>query len=125
MSLQDATAVTPLGDGRYSATIHEGWDIAGNANGGYLLAIAARSITDATGHPDPLTITGHYLAPGRPGPVEIAVTTHRIGRRHGTASAVITAGGNPMLVALATAAVDGFQKAMQTSATRPDPEVPF
>ncbi len=26
---------------------------------------------------------------------------------------------------LATAAVDGFQEAMQTSAPRPDPEVPF
>ena len=28
-------------------------------------------------------------------------------------------------LALATAAVDGFQEAMQTSAPRPDPEVPF
>ena len=28
-------------------------------------------------------------------------------------------------MALATAAVDGFQEAMQTSAPRPDPEVPF
>lgn len=28
-------------------------------------------------------------------------------------------------LALATAAVDGFQEAMQTSAHRPDPEVPF
>ncbi len=28
-------------------------------------------------------------------------------------------------IALAPAAVDGFQEAMQTSAPRPDPEVPF
>lgn len=28
-------------------------------------------------------------------------------------------------LALATAAVDGFQEAMQASAPRPDPEVPF
>ena len=28
-------------------------------------------------------------------------------------------------IALATAAVDGFQETMQTSAPRPDPEVPF
>ena len=28
-------------------------------------------------------------------------------------------------LALATASVDGFQEAMQTSAVRPDPEVPF
>ena len=29
-----ATAVHPLGDGRYRAQIDEGWDIGGNANGG-------------------------------------------------------------------------------------------
>lgn len=28
-------------------------------------------------------------------------------------------------LAIATASVDGFQEAMQTSAVRPDPEVPF
>jgi hypothetical protein len=28
-------------------------------------------------------------------------------------------------LAIATAVVDGFQEAMQTSAPRPDPEVPF
>ena len=39
-----ATAVTALGEGRYRARIDEGWDIAGNANGGYLIALAARAI---------------------------------------------------------------------------------
>ena len=66
-----ATAVQPAAAGQWSAFIHPGWDIAGNANGGYLLAIAARAITTATGQPDPLTITGHYLAPGKPGPVDL------------------------------------------------------
>ena len=42
-----ATAVQPLGDGRYRARIDEGWDIAGNANGGYLLAIAGSSASRA------------------------------------------------------------------------------
>ena len=31
MSFEDATRVTRLGDGRYAATIVEGWDIVGNA----------------------------------------------------------------------------------------------
>jgi hypothetical protein len=35
----DATSVTSLGDGRYSARVVAGWDIGGNANGGYLMAL--------------------------------------------------------------------------------------
>ncbi len=103
MSLHDATAVEQIAPGRYRAQIAEGWDIAGNANGGYLLAIAARAITDATGQPDPLTITGHYLAPGRPGPITIDVDIQRAGRRHATASAVLATDERPLLAVLATA----------------------
>ena len=45
---EQATTVTPRGDGTYDATIHEGWDIMGNANGGYLIALAARAMGWAT-----------------------------------------------------------------------------
>ena len=66
-----ATAVQPAAAGQWSASIHPGWDIAGNANGGYLLAVAARALAAATGRPDPVTVTAHYLSPGRPGSVRI------------------------------------------------------
>jgi acyl-CoA thioesterase len=102
MTFRTATAVEPVGDHRFLAAIEPGWDIAGNANGGYLLAMVARAVTTATGKPDPLTITGHYLAPGRPGPVEIDVVVHRDGGRHSTAAATMSADGQPLLVALAT-----------------------
>lgn len=67
-----ATAVENAAAGEWSAAIRPGWDIAGNANGGYLLAMAARALVHATGRPDPVTITAHYLSPGRPGSVRIA-----------------------------------------------------
>jgi hypothetical protein len=81
-----ATAVHALGDGRYRARIDEGWDIAGNANGGYLIALAARAIHDSVGRP-PLSVTAHYLAPGRSGPCEVSVDVLRAGRRTATAIA--------------------------------------
>lgn len=97
-----ATAVMPTGAGTYAAAIAPGWDIAGNANGGYLLAIGARAVVAATGRPDPVTVTGHYLAPGKPGPVTVTTEVHKQGRRFATASAVLEAGGRTLLTVLAT-----------------------
>ena len=92
----DATAVTPIGEGRFAATVHEGWDIGGNANGGYLLAIAGRAMADAVGRP-PLTITAHYLRPAPAGECEIDVSVVRTGRRLATATATLSIGGQPTL----------------------------
>lgn len=102
MTFAAATAVIPRGDGVLSAEIAHGWEIAGNANGGYLLAIAARAVTVATGRPDPVTITAHYLAPGKPGPVEVRVEELRAGGRHSTAQFVLTAQDRTLLAGIAT-----------------------
>ena len=42
MTFAEASAIERTGDDSFRAEVHNGWDIAGNANGGYLLAIAAR-----------------------------------------------------------------------------------
>jgi hypothetical protein len=81
--------------------IHDGWDIAGNANGGYLLALTARAMTEAIGRPDPVSITAHYLSPGRPSEVSVEVSRIREGRRFSTASATLV-GEKPILVTLGT-----------------------
>jgi hypothetical protein len=92
---EEATAVSRLsvatsaaGDdvATFAGEVHPGWDIAGNANGGYLLAIAARAMAEAVERP-PVTITAHYLRPAGTGPCEITVTTARVGRRFATATA--------------------------------------
>jgi len=102
MTFASATAVTPGADGTFAAAIAEGWEIAGNANGGYLLAIAARAVTVATGRPDPVTITGHFLAPGTVGPATVAVDIVRAGGRHSTAQFSLAAGDRTLLVGTAT-----------------------
>lgn len=103
---RDATAVRRAGAGAYAAEIAPGWDIAGNANGGYLIAIAARAMADAAGRP-PLTLTAHYLAPGRPGPCEIDVDVVRSGRRMATVAAKLRTGDGDVLALLGTFAPHG------------------
>jgi hypothetical protein len=49
-----ATQVQPRGDDTYSARVHDGWDIGGNANGGYLLALVAAALCHTTGRPLPV-----------------------------------------------------------------------
>src|SRR3546814_11672576 len=84
MQFAAATAVTPRGDGLYDAAVAPGWDIGGNANGGYLLSIAGRAMADAAGRPDPVTITAHYLSPGKPGPLIGETEAVKAGKRVST-----------------------------------------
>ena len=78
-------------------TIHAGWDINGNANGGYLMALAARGMLAAAGRPDPITVTGHYLAPGKPGPARIDTHVVKQGRRFTTVTGQVVAGDRTVL----------------------------
>lgn len=97
MLFSEATAVVADG-GVYRARIHEGWDINGNANGGYLMAIATRALSAATGRPDPIATSAFFLAPGRVGDVTITVVPIKTGKRFATASATLAdATGKPIL----------------------------
>lgn len=89
----DATHVAADG----SAAIHDGWHINGNANGGYLLALAANHLRAVSGRPDPLTVTGHYLAPGTPGPVQVDATVVKSGRRFSTVTGQMHRGDTPIV----------------------------
>ena len=71
----------------FGGAIAPGWDILGNANGGYLLAIVGRALELATGRPDCITVTAHYLAPCPAGPIRVEVRPVRAGRRFATATA--------------------------------------
>ena len=85
----------------FSAEVKPGWDIGGNANGGYLMAIAGRAMAEAVGRP-PVTLTAHYLRPAPAGSCEIEVTTVRSGRRFATATATLTMDSGRILQLLGT-----------------------
>jgi acyl-CoA thioesterase len=94
-----ATEVRLRGGGMYDSHIAAGWDIAGNANGGYLMALAARAMSDSVGRP-PLSVTTHFLTPGLPGPCEIDVDVHRSGKRMATVAARLISAGEAVVSAL-------------------------
>lgn len=100
-----ATAVhegeVPVADGgSVFSEIHDGWDIGGNANGGYLLALAANGLRRIAGRQDPVTITAHYLAPGRPNDVTITGEVVKAGKRFTTVSGAMQADGRRILQVL-------------------------
>lgn len=102
MSFAGDTAVRPAGDGRWAAEIRPGWDIGGNANGGYLLTLAVRAMIEATGRPDPVTVTGHYLAPGKPGPITVTTEVVKQGRTFTTVVGSLRSADRRLLAVLGT-----------------------
>lgn len=115
MTFSHATAVEELGDGRYAARLHDGWDIMGITNGGYMMAIAARAMIKETDGRVPVSVTGHFLNPGRPGDVEIEVTELKSGRTFTTQRAVMSSGGKTVLSvtgSLSGSAPGGMQAAL-------------
>jgi acyl-CoA thioesterase len=100
VSFAAASAVVPDGDGRWAGAIAPGWDIVGNANGGYLMSIAARASALASGRPDPVTLTGHFLRPGVAGPVAVETEILKEGKRFATVRATMYAKGKPILATL-------------------------
>lgn len=119
-----------------AAEIAEGWDILGNANGGYLLAIAGRALTTALGRPDVISMTTHYLRPAQPGPVEIQITELKSGKRFSTGHLVMrnanthetiiasigTVGDLSAPVTGADAEAAAFQLVESTPPDLPDPD---
>jgi hypothetical protein len=98
------TAVERIGELRYRGSIDPGWAVIDGAapNGGYVMALAARAMRDRLPHPDPVTVTAHFLAPPAPGEVTIDVETLRTGRRHSTVSASVLQQGRELARLLGT-----------------------
>jgi len=107
----DDTRITPLAaapDGQpsqasFTGHVQPAWNIGANPNGGYLLALAARAIAARTPtHPDPLSVTVHYLRPGLSGqPCRIDTDLLRSGRTLGTVRATLWQDDQPRLELLA------------------------
>ncbi|MEV6393221.1 thioesterase family protein [Streptomyces sp. NPDC051907] len=81
------TAVTLREPGVYDAELSAGWTIIQAVNGGYLLALLGRALGEALPHPDPFTVSAHYLTASQPGPAVIRTEVVRTGRTLSTGQA--------------------------------------
>ncbi len=73
------SAVSRVSDNSWRGEIKDGWGIMGVPNGGYIMAIAAKALSEALPQNDPLTITGYYIAQTMPGSVDIDIEVLREG----------------------------------------------
>ncbi|MER6217758.1 thioesterase family protein [Streptomyces sp. NPDC001674] len=83
------TTVTPRAGepGVYDAELSAGWTIITAVNGGYLLALVGRALSAALPHPDPFSVSAHYLTSSVPGPAVIRTQVVRSGRTLSTGQA--------------------------------------
>lgn len=101
MTFETDTSVVRTDD-EYSGAVAPGWDVAGNANGGYLMTIAARAMADLADRPHPVSMTSHFLAPGRPGPVTFHPEIIKAGRTFTTVRGHLFSGEKVALTTLGT-----------------------
>jgi hypothetical protein len=93
MDLDEATALTPLGDGRFGVELREEFAIGGNRpNGGYLLACLGRAAVAAAGdagamQPHPVATGVQYAGSPDLGAAVIETEVIRIGRTASQVSA--------------------------------------
>ncbi|MEM1434125.1 MAG: thioesterase family protein [Pseudomonadota bacterium] len=123
MKFIEATAVERQGD-TFAGAIAPGWDVVGNANGGYLMAIAARAMADVS-RPHPVSLTAHYLAPGKPGPVTVRPRVIKEGRRFTTVTASLDTPERPLIQLLGSFAdLDAVEGPVRVDAEPPELPAP-
>jgi acyl-CoA thioesterase II len=111
------------GDGRFTATLHEGWNVWGPF-GGYRAAILLRALAAASPQPRPASFSCHFLATGKPGPVAIAVQARQRGKRACALSATMTQDGAPIMDASAWFVADGMAGFEHDVTAMPDVPAP-
>jgi acyl-CoA thioesterase len=108
--LDEATALTSEGSGRYVRDVDQGpfWGVV-TAHGGYLMALVLQAMVREVNDPTrrPRMLSQHFLGTFEPGPIVVDVTLERVGRSVTSVSARLSS--SERLVGLATAlfAVDG------------------
>lgn len=98
------------GAGKYRQQATAEWGIAGNINGGWLMAAAAKAAIAELPHAEPLAVSGQYMAPVTPGEIQLEVTPLSQGRSNSVATVKVSQQGRLACFFLVTATDFDFVK---------------
>lgn len=117
------TAVTEVGDGRYTAEVSRDWEIWGPM-GGYVASLALRAAGAEAGGKRPTSFSCHYFAAARFEPVDIRVEVRKPGRVAEAYRVEIEQHGRRVLDAMvwATEEVEGLEHDETAPPDVPGPE---
>jgi acyl-CoA thioesterase len=104
MSLEEATALEPVGDGLWRGTISEEWWIIAGPFGGYVSAFFTRALQELASGRAPRSLTVHFLEPPQAGEVELAGEVLRQGGSMTSAALQMRQGDRVVASAMAAAA---------------------
>lgn len=120
---RDSAVSATAQPGVWQATIPAEWCVFGVPHGGFLLAIAARAISEALPHKDPLTISAYYLAKTELGSIHCEVDVLRTGGSISHAVARLVQ-NNEIKVQLTAAYTDLDRLQGETSVRQDAPALP-
>ena len=98
----DETSVERISKDIWRGNLVRGWRIGRVPNGGYVMAIGARALSEALPHPHPQVVNAFYLSPTTLGPIDCHVEVLRSSKR--TSHAVVRMTQNDELKVQMTAA---------------------
>src|SRR5438132_12060779 len=102
-AFDEATAITPDGEGRYHVRLDERFAIflpdrvTAAVNGGVLLATVLRAVLDSSPHPHPVATSAHFLRVARLEPARVQVAWLKQGGTAATARATLIQDDRPVL----------------------------
>jgi acyl-CoA thioesterase len=101
-AFDDATALSPAGEGAWDGEIADGWATPRGPLGGYVMAIVMRSFELAIDDPSRTarSATMHFMRPPEAGPVRVHAQVQRAGRSLSTVSGRLSQGGKLLGMAL-------------------------
>lgn len=110
----------------WNGQVSAAWNIGDNPNGGYLVAIVLGAMRELVpDHPDPLSVTTHYLRTGIPdAPCEVRAEIVRPGRTLSTCRATLLQDGKARIEVLAAMGNLGAESAPETVLTIEAPSIP-
>ena len=95
------TAIDQDGEGLFTAELDASWHVGGVVHGGYVFAVAVAVALAATGRPDPLTVTMHFLGKAVGGRVEIHTAVVSESRRFSSVRLDFVQNGETFATAIA------------------------